>query len=204
MKLRRIPVVGLVLTLLLLPGVLLATTVRPPSFESLVSQADYVVRAKVTAVTSQWQVDGANTHIMTSVTLAVSDVIKGTPPQPLVLQMLGGTVDGVTMRVEGAPRFNVGDENIFFIHGNGTQFTPLVGLMYGSFPILADTKTGNTYVLRSNGMPLYSEQDVALPMSKVSAVKEQKAGAKPMSPEAFSAKIRNSANTPLSHATQEN
>jgi len=194
---------GLVLTLLVLPLALRATTVNAPQFDDLVSQADYVVRAKVTAVASEWQTDGDNTHIITKVTLAVSDVIKGTPPQPLVLQMLGGTVDGVTMRVEGAPRFNVGEEHIFFIHGNGTQFTPLVALMYGSYPVFADTKTGNTYVLRSNGMPLYSEQDVSLPMSKAGA-KAQNAGAKPMSPEAFASKIRNSVNTSSSHANQQN
>jgi hypothetical protein len=188
---------------LLLPLSLPATTVRAPSFDSLVSQADYIVRATVTSVTSEWQTDGNNTHIITKVTLAVSDVIKGTPPQPLVLEMLGGTVDGVTMRVEGAPRFNVGEEHIFFIHGNGTQFTPLVGLMYGSYPVFADTKTGNTYMLRSNGMPLYSEQDVSLPMNKLSAAKAPKTSAQPMSPEAFASKIRNAVNTSI-HAAQQN
>lgn len=198
------PFWGLVLTLLLLPLSLRATVVSPPQFDDLVGQADYVVRAKVTAVTSEWQTDGDNTHIITKVTLAVSDVIKGTPPQPLVLQMLGGTVDGVTMRVEGAPRFNVGEENIFFIHGNGTQFTPLVALMYGSYPVFADSKTGNTYMLRSNGMPLYSEQDVSLPMNKLNYSKAQPAGAKPMSPEAFSSKIRNSVNTSITRANQQN
>ena len=118
--------------------------------------------------------------------------------------MLGGTIGGVTMQVEGAPRFSAGEEHIFFIHGNGTQFTPLVALMYGSYPIMTDSKTGASYVLRSNGMPLYSEQDVALPMSKLSTTKAQSTGAKPMSPEAFASKIRNAVNTASSHATQQN
>jgi len=202
MSTRRIAPWGLVVALLL-PLSVRATTVNPPPFADLVRQADYIVRATVTAVTSEWQTDGDNTHIITKVTLNVSDVLKGTPPQPLVLQMLGGTVDGVTMQVEGAPRFNVGEEHIFFIHGNGTQFTPLVGLMYGSYPVFADTKTGKTYVLRSNGMPLYNEQDVSLPLNKLSAARVQSAGAKPMSPEAFASRIRNAVNT-SSHAAQQN
>ena len=203
MSIRRIARWGLVIALLL-PPLARATTVNPPPFNSLVDQADYIVRAKVASVASEWQTTDGNTHIITKVTLAVSEVLKGTPPQPLVLQMLGGTIGGVTMRVEGAPRFNAGEEHIFFVHGNGTQFTPLVALMYGSYPIMADRKTGNSYVLRSNGMPLYSEQDVSLPMSRLSATKAQNAGAQPMSPEAFASKIRNAVNTSTSHATQQN
>ena len=84
MSTRRTARWALVLALLL-PLCMRATIVNPPPFSSLVDQADYIVRAKVTAVASEWQTTDGNTHIITKVTLAVSEVLKGAPPSPLVL-----------------------------------------------------------------------------------------------------------------------
>ncbi len=180
----------LVILGLLLPLRTFATMVVAPEFNSLVSQADYVVRAVVVSVNSEWRTAGQNQHIITKVALDVKQVIKGTPPQPLVLELLGGTVDGVTLHVEGAPTFNVGEENILFVHGNGRQFIPLVALEHGQFPVQRDAKTGKDYVLRSNGMPLYSEGDVSLPMTQLSDYKTKNPSAQPLTTEGFIGKIR--------------
>jgi hypothetical protein len=174
---------------LLLPLRTFATMVVAPEFNSLVDQADYVVRAVVVSVNSEWRDSGQHRHIITKVELDVRAVIKGTPPQPLVLEMLGGTVDGVTLRVEGAPVFNVGDENILFVHGNGHQIIPLVALSHGQFPVQHDAKSGKDYVLRSNGMPLYSEADVSLPLTQLSAYKAKNPSAQPLTAEGFIGKI---------------
>ena len=140
-----------------------ATTVIPPGFDQLVAQADYVVRAVVVSVTSELHAEGPHRHIMTKVELDVREVISGTPPQPLVLQLLGGKVGDEEMVVDGVPKFKVGDEDILFVHGNGRQFCPLVALMYGRFPIKRD-ENGREYMARASGSPLLSEQDVAKPM----------------------------------------
>jgi hypothetical protein len=191
MSLRRTFVLGFALvSSLVLPSVARATLVIPPDFTSLVKQADYVVRAVVTSVDSSWSYENGNRHIITKVGLTVSEVIAGTPPQPLVLQMLGGTVDGVTMKVDGAPVFKVGDDNILFVHGNGTQFIPLVALTNGQYPVQHDAKTGQDFVLRSNGIPLYSAQDVATPMTRLSTVKVQSDAAQPLTVSDFATQIR--------------
>jgi len=130
------------LALCLLPLRSLATSVVAPEFDSLVSQSDYVVRAVVKSVNSEWRIDGSNRSIITKVELTVREMIKGTPPTPLVLEMLGGTIGETTMRVDGAPKFRVGDEDILFIHGNGRQFSPLVGIMYGRYAV-APPSTGS-------------------------------------------------------------
>ncbi len=135
----------------------------PPDFDHLVGQADYVVRAVVTSVTSELRTDGPHRHIITKVELDVREVISGTPPQPLVLQLLGGKVGDEEMVVDGVPKFKVGDEDILFVHGNGRQFCPVVALKYGRFPIKRDDK-GREYIVRANGVPLMSEQDVIKPM----------------------------------------
>jgi hypothetical protein len=181
-----------------------ATTVIPPDFNKLVSQADYIVRGVVKSVNSEMSTDGGRRHIITKVEINVSEVISGTPPQPLVLVMLGGTVGDETMFVAGAPKFKVGDEDILFIHGNGVQFTPLVAMMHGRYPILHDRATGRAYVARSNGAPLFNEQDVNQPMeAPVSAQTAAGAAALPLSPVDFVARIHN-AITQSSPAKLEN
>lgn len=167
-----------------------ATSVIPPSFNQLVSQSDYIVRGVVTAVNSEMSTDGGR-HIITKVQVDVRQVISGTPPQPLVLVMLGGTVGKETQRVEGAPVFHVGDEDILFIHGNGHQLSPLVAMMHGRYPVLHDS-AGNEYVARSNGAPLYNEQEVAQPIEEA-GVAASPAPAHPLSPAEFVNRIHNAA-----------
>lgn len=172
-----------------------ATTVTAPDFDSLVSQADYVVRAVVKSVNSEWRVDGANHSIITKVEVTVLEVIKGNPPAPLVLEMLGGRIGETAMVVDGAPTFKVGDEDILFIHGNGQQFSPLVGLMYGRYPVSHDSASGADIVLRSNGSPLYDSKDVAQAMTSAAA----QPAAHPLSVAEFTGKIRASVSQ---HQTQ--
>ena len=172
-----------------------ATTVTAPDFDSLVGQADYVVRAVVKSVNSEWQVDGANRSIITKVEVTVREVIKGMPPSPLVLEMLGGTIGQTTMVVDGAPTFKVGDEDILFIHGNGQQFFPLVGIMYGRYPVSYNSALGEDIVLRSKGSPLYDTKDVAQAMTSAAA----QPAARPLSVAEFTGKIRASVSQ---HQTQ--
>jgi len=195
MTTRRTAAWGLVLTLLLLPLSLRATSVIAPEFDSLVSQSDYVVRAVVRSVTAEWKENGPQKYIVSKVELEVRETIKGAAPEPLVLTMVGGKIGTEELRLEGAPQLQVGDEDIFFVQGNGQQIYPLVAIMHGLYPIMKDAKTGTEYVLRSNGMPLYSEQDVSLPMTTLSAVKVQNPQALPMVAAEFIRKVRASVPT---------
>lgn len=175
---------------LLLPGRIAATTVEAPAFKELTDLADYVVRGVVTDVSSEWREHEGRRYIASRVEIEILDVIRGSPPPRLVLELLGGRVGEDELVVEGAPRFYVGDEDIFFVRGNGRAFYPLVGIMHGIYPILHDFQTGQDHVLRSNGMPLYSEQDVSLPMTRLSAVKAKNPAAPPMTADAFIRRVR--------------
>ncbi|MEO6993561.1 MAG: hypothetical protein ABI273_08020 [Lacunisphaera sp.] len=167
-----------------------ATTVIPPAFDELVHQADYVVHAVVKSVTCEWQSDGRNRHIMTKVELEVKEVIAGSPPSPLVLEMLGGKIGDLQMLVHGVPEFKVGDEDILFVHGNGSQLCPLVAMSHGRYPIKHNAKSGRAYMARANGESLYNEQQAARPMIAPGVNQEQAAAVLPLSPEAFISKIR--------------
>src|ERR1044072_8926616 len=115
-----------------------ATTVIPPTFDQLVTDAEFIFEGTVTETRSQWTGAGADRHIMTNVTFQIEDAIKGAPGKSYTIQMLGGTVEDETMEVSDAPRFKVGDRDILFVEHNGTQFVPLVGIMHGRFHVQTD------------------------------------------------------------------
>ncbi|HVT71910.1 MAG TPA: hypothetical protein VHD61_02145 [Lacunisphaera sp.] len=142
-----------------------ATTVVAPEFPELVNQSDCIVRAVVKSVHSEI-VQPGNRKIITLVELDVKEVIAGKPAQPLVLRMLGGKVGGDEMIVEGAPQFQVGDEDILFVQGNGRQVSPLVAMMHGRYRVMKDTATGKEIIGRSNRQPLRSTAEVARAMSE--------------------------------------
>jgi hypothetical protein len=142
------------LLLLLAAGLALAnvraTTVIPPTFDQLVTDAELIFQGTVTDARSQWTGAGAERRIVTDVTFQIEDAIKGAPGKSYTIQILGGTVDGETMEVSDAPRFKIGDRDILFVEHNGTQFVPLVGIMHGRFHVQTDAE-GHDVVAKDNG-----------------------------------------------------
>ena len=156
--------------LLLAGGVTVsATSVVPPDFPQLVNESDYIVRAVVKSVTCEWRESQGHRHIFTLVELDVREVIAGQPPRPLILEMLGGKVGQEAMVIAGAPKFQIGDEDILFIQGNGQNISPLVAIMHGRYPVLKEKGSGREYMARNNHVPLQDTAEVALPMSEGSA-----------------------------------
>jgi hypothetical protein len=187
---------GLFFLLACLPLHLGATSVVPPSFEKLVNESDYVVRAVVQSITSEWREKAGQRRIYTIVKLDVREVIVGKPPIPLELQLLGGRMDGQELVVEGAPKFEVGQEDILFIRGNGRQFYPLTGIMHGRYPILKDPATGRPYMARANRVPLAATAEVSRPMAEHSLQESVPAAAvqRALSPESFIESVRATVN----------
>lgn len=174
----------------LLPRPLPATTVEPPSLDSLIGRADYVVRAVVKSATPEWREYEGQRHIRTVVKLDVLEVIAGAPPSPLVIELLGGRIGEGELVVEGMPKLYEGEEHVLFVRGKEKKMMPLVGLMHGVYPVMRDARSGQAYVLRSNGAPLYRAEDVALPMNETSSIKRQNPYARPLTVGAFVSQIR--------------
>jgi hypothetical protein len=130
------------------------TTVVPPTFEELVSQAEVIFQGAVTDVRSEWAGAGTQRHIVTYVTFRVEDSFKGNLGATYSVRLLGGTVDGETMEVTDTPKFNVGDRDILFVENNGSQFVPLVGISHGRFRVDRDRATGRDVVMTNERTPL--------------------------------------------------
>jgi hypothetical protein len=176
-----------------------ATTVIPPDFDQLVNDSDYIVRAVVKSVDSEYQTTtSGGKKIVTKVALDVKEVIAGTPPANVVLEILGGRVGDERMVVEGAPTFKVGDEDILFVRGNGHTIVPLVAMMHGRYPILREAATGRRYVARENKQPLVDTAEISQPIStkaNAAAIKAPaKAASQAMTPEDFIQRIKSAVN----------
>ncbi|HEY2614068.1 MAG TPA: hypothetical protein VGI42_00020 [Chthoniobacterales bacterium] len=143
----------LLCALIALPD-LRATTVIPPTFDQLVNDAELIFQGAVTNVRSEWIGEGAEHRIVTYVTFAIEDPLKGAPGQSYTIRMLGGTVNGQTMEVSDAPRFKMGDRDILFVEHNGSQFVPLVGIMHGRFHIGKEEQSGREIVAKDSGAPV--------------------------------------------------
>ena len=142
----------LLLCLLVLPlAAARATTVIPPTFDELVTDADTIFEGTVTGLRSEWTGAGAERHIVTYVTFKVEDAIKGTLGAEYTVRMFGGTVEGQTMEVTDAPRFKVKDRDILFVTHNGTQFIPLVGIMHGRFHVQPDENGAEEKIAKDSG-----------------------------------------------------
>jgi hypothetical protein len=180
-----------------------ATTVIQPTFEKLVGSSDYIVRAVVKSVDSEWRENPeqpGRRYIASKVTLDVREVIKGTPPNPLVLDLVGGRIGDQELVVDGAPKFQAGQENILFVRGNGTNFFPLTGMMHGFFPIRHDARTGRDQILRYDGRLLYNAGE--LDPSPVTFSPIRSAQDRPMTPESFRDRIQQQQNDITSREKQ--
>lgn len=128
-----------------------ATTVIPPTFDQLVTQAEMIFDGTVTDVTSQWTGEGAQRHIVSFVTFKVNERIKGEAGSTYTIRMMGGTVGDQTMEVTDSPKFAKGDRDILFVENNGRQFVPLVGIMHGRFRVQKDEQSGREVVADDHG-----------------------------------------------------
>src|SRR5437764_98417 len=135
---------------LLLPAAR-ATTVIPPTFDELVTQAEMIFEGTVTGTRSEWTGEGSNRHIVTYVTFKIEDAIKGTVGAEYTIRMFGGTVGDQTIEVTDAPKFKMGDRDILFVEHNGSQFIPLVGIMHGRFHVQADATGAHEKIAKDNG-----------------------------------------------------
>lgn len=181
--------------LLALVPAALGTSVIAPDFDQMVGKSDYIVRAVVKTVTSEWRDNPeqpGHRYIATLVELEVKKVIKGTPPSPLILDLVGGRIGDKELTIDGAPRFTVGQESILFVKGNGRQIIPLVGMSHGHFPLRHDKLTGQDLMTHSNGQPLYSEKEIGQTDAASTAPAVRDPQSRPLSPDEFTARIRKS------------
>jgi hypothetical protein len=113
------------------PGHARATTyAKVMDVDQLIEHAERVVRGTVASTEGRWTSGG---YIETVVTVQVDEVYVGQAGETVTVIAPGGTVEGKTLDITGAPRFTVGERVLVFADGR-----KIVGFGQGAFQVDAD------------------------------------------------------------------
>jgi hypothetical protein len=135
---------------------LFASSVIPLDLPDLVRKADVVADVTVTNLQPYWIWSPEGRAIHTRVTLALNGApVKGAVPSSIILDMLGGTMDGKRLVVEGVPQLQVGQRLIIFAHAPSEFYvSPFIGLDQGALRVAHDELANTDKVLRWWGQPV--------------------------------------------------
>ncbi|MDD5127230.1 MAG: hypothetical protein PHR43_03895 [Dehalococcoidales bacterium] len=104
------------------------------TLDDLVSRSDAIVVGKVASILSKQE---ANGNVVTLVSVSVQQLLKGESRKELVIRVPGGNLNGTSMEVEGAAKFQAGETAIVFLEGTNGTFN-IIGGFQGKFNVSGD------------------------------------------------------------------
>jgi hypothetical protein len=123
-----------------------ASQVLHQTLRDLTLGSSDVVIGRVEETRTRW--NESHTKIVTDITVSVSESLKGTAGERLVLSQLGGDLDGFRYAVPGSPLFRLGEEALLFVWRDAKGRAQVNGLAQGKFDIRTDGATGERTVQR--------------------------------------------------------
>ena len=99
---------------------------KPETVPNRISGAARVIVAHAKAVTPRWATNKWGDRLIVSrVVLEVEETLKGAPAKELAMDLDGGSLDGLTLRVSDLQSLEPGDRAVFFLDDvDGAVFTP--------------------------------------------------------------------------------
>jgi hypothetical protein len=112
---------------------------------TLVARADQISVVDVVSVKAAWNAE--HDRILTTVDVAVVDCWKGAaaPASHVTVVQPGGTVGGLTMRIDGMPHFSPGERALLFLRGSAERAS-VVGMAQGKRPLSREATSGRWLV----------------------------------------------------------
>ncbi len=112
---------------------------------TLVARADQISVVDVVSVKAAWNAE--HDRIVTTVDVAVVDCWKGSaaPASHVTVVQPGGTVGGLTMRIDGMPHFSPGERALLFLRGSAERAS-VVGMAQGKRPLSREAGSGRWLV----------------------------------------------------------
>jgi hypothetical protein len=133
---------------LLLSLAAFATTIRPMTVEQMTASATHVIEGQAVDKWVAW--DSQHREILTYTRFNVLKTLKGSVGKQVLVAQLGGTLDGLTLRVAGIRHFDVGETTLLFLRPGDTPAAMSLDTMQGNFRVQKDA-TGD--MVASNGLP---------------------------------------------------
>lgn len=113
-----------------------AANAQVVTLEERAASAERVVVATVRSVTPEWRENRFGDRLIVSrIQLDVAETLKGAPTSAVLMEMEGGTLDGMTLQVSSLPRMSEGERGVFFLDSaeRGVHTPHLRG--YGILPL---------------------------------------------------------------------
>ena len=87
--------------------------------------ADRVVVAMASSVTAEWRQNQYGDRLIVSrVVLEVEEALKGSAEARVFMELEGGTLDGLTLRVSDLPQVHAGERGVFLLDRAGSTHVP--------------------------------------------------------------------------------
>ena len=110
-----------------------ATLVPALSLEGLIDQSEIIVHGRVASSWAAW--DSGHKYIWTHYRIEVLDPLLGNLGANVVVSEPGGSLDGLTMRISGAPDYAVGEEAVVFLYRTPIGYLRATGFGQGKYTV---------------------------------------------------------------------
>ena len=127
-----------ILAVTVLPSLLDATIVKNVSFDRQCEQAEIIVNASVSSVTSRRLESKSLKIIVSDVRFRIIEAVKGSASGSVTVTIPGGTIGNERLEVPGTPSFEQGDNWVLFLVDNGIGSYRVVGFNQGCYRVLTD------------------------------------------------------------------
>jgi hypothetical protein len=143
-----------------------ATTVQSIGTTAQAASADRIFVGTVTAVVSRPKAT-APKFFETVVSFDIEESVAGSVPAHLDLTFSGGDVGGILQRVDGMPRFAVGERYVVLLESDREPrlASPVIGFNQGLYRVVGDSRA-SAVVRDRSGQPLPAS---AVPGASVAA-----------------------------------
>lgn len=140
-----------------------ASVGEPPSFGSLVVDAESILLTEVLETRSAWRQLPGKRLIVTDVVLRVHEVIKGRADAITRIEVIGGMVGDIFQHVAGTPSFVVGDHDVLFLNAGRRIPSPLIGMSHGRFRVVSGHNGVGRFIANSARQPILNVEEYARP-----------------------------------------
>ena len=124
-----------------------ASVILKMNTQQMTVLADQIVHGRVVKKVSQW--DQKTRRIYTYTTLTILETLKGvTKRKEVTIRQLGGSANGIGMRVPGAAKFQLGEEVVVFLEQKKPTIQQVMGMTYGKYTVLTNPDTKKRYLIR--------------------------------------------------------
>ena len=115
-----------------------ATLVPALNLRSLIDQSEIIAHGRVTHFWAAW--DSAHKYIWTHYRLEIIDLVRGNAGASVTVSEPGGSLDGVNMRISGAPEYGVGETAIVFLYRTPVGYLRATGFGQGKYTVTPEMR----------------------------------------------------------------